>query len=66
VLVVHVGVTSRADGEGGVAVFRSARGVESPNGMVAVGLRGAEADVYSQEERNPRSRTELPKVNFDW
>ena len=28
--------------------------------------RNGKKHEYSQEERNPRSRTELPKVNFDW
>jgi|EP01043_Picozoa_sp_COSAG02_P074797 hypothetical protein len=60
-------VTSRGDGEGGAAMFLSAREAASPIAEVD-GSAGAtvDADVYSQEDRNPRSRTHLPKVDFDW
>ena len=51
-------VTSRSDGDGGVAVFRSEREAASP--------AAAADDVYAEETRNPRSRTELPKTDFDW
>lgn len=63
-------VTSRSDGDGGVAVFRSAREAASPTpGLLALGPGQAAADaddVYAEEVRNPRSRTELPKTDFDW
>ena len=66
--VAHVAATtSRDDGEGGVALFRSAREAVSSTGVVE-GSAGTtvDSDVYSQEDRNPRSRTHLPKVDFDW
>ena len=59
------GVTSRGDGEGGVAVFSSAREAASPTSVPDASVDGA-TDVYAQEDRNPRSRTHLPKVDFDW